>query len=535
MKTKRSFLVFVLFLLVLPSISATTEGDQLNHIISKISLGLPYVRLNNWNCLNDALSLLQERMGEMVGMEGFLNEITNPISWARQLLPFKVDFAISAIQKLADDLKGYTDEGNQVITTDYSPGWIRRYVKDDCESFSMKFFWLKSLNKVRVVAAGKCNCHRDLKDFYLQFDVAVRENPDVDDDEPHKYDVIGFSNSGTGPGYLLDPDDEANSVIKVNCCKACGHTINWKYDEEEEVGYKSSNSLFADPDEFLAALESGKFSLTSEQREDFMKDTLCSKIDVIPKQIKDPTSTTIPDPKSTTIPDPISTTVPDPTSTTTPDPVKTPVKDKNPTGPTPDNTGTTVPMKIQRYETYATKDELGMFKRDGVFENAREFKDGYMVNLKVECVDETKVPKKEFEVTEDFKRLGINTIEGLYFKRGCHPKDNQNYCLDCVMIVVAPEEMPITTDPAPAPAKLAEDGYCENLYLRKDDPDPDCAICQKKIDEAKEKSKQENPEFAACPFINTQQCKSCYFKVNLDNTVANCGGTWKLTTTDPCG
>ncbi|MBS3157906.1 hypothetical protein J4206_01325 [Candidatus Woesearchaeota archaeon] len=438
MKPQKLSLLFVIFLLVLPAIEATPEEDQLDNIIRNIrtSISTGSVSVRNWKCLNGALGLLDERMGEMVGIEGFLNSLTNPINWARQLLSFKIDFAISAVEKLIDDLNGYMADGNPIVTADYKPGWIRRSKGDECKSFNMKFIWLKNDNTVRVVAAGDCACYRDVKDFYIQFDVKVRPRSNVDDDEVHKYEVVGFSNSDYE--YLIDPDDDANSVIKVNCCKECGKEVNWVYEEEPEQGSKKvsfstpKKELFADPDEFLAALESGSFKLNAKEREEFLRGTLCTKIDdVIPKQISDDNIPKVDD--------------------------TTGKKTDDPTGKKPDDS-TGKPI-VDQIPSSTLDDSLP---------------------------------------NPDTDKVTPSTIPG-----------SGN-------IVV-------------------EDGYCENLYLRPSDPDPDCKVCQDKINKAKEDSKKQNPEYAECPFINTKACRSCYFKAVLDHTVANCGGDWKLTTTDPCG
>ena len=429
-KTKKLSLIFVIFLLILPAINATPEEDQLDNIIRNIrtSISTGSVSVRNWKCLNGALGLLDERMGEMVGIEGFLNSLTNPINWARQLLSFKIDFAISAVEKLINDLNGYMAEGNPIVTADYKPGWIRRSKGDECKSFNMKFIWLKNDNIVRVVAAGDCACYRDVKDFYIQFDVRVRSRSNVDDDEVHKYEVVGFSNSDYE--YLIDPDDDANSVIKVNCCKECGKEVNWVYEEEtgqsrKKVSFSSpKKDLFVDPDEFLAALESGSFKLTAKEREEFLRGTLCTKIaDTIPKQIYD------------------------------------------------DN-----------------------------------------------------LPK-----TDDSTSKKSNDTTGKQTSDPIPPLIYNDSLTN-------PDTDKVTPSTNPGSGNIAvEDGYCENLYLKPDDPDPDCKVCQDKINKAKEDSKKQNPQYAECPFINTKACKSCYFKAVLDHTVANCGGDWKLTTTDPCG
>jgi len=98
----------------------------------------------------------------------------------------------------------------------------------------------------------------------------------------------------------------------VNCCNKKSDNINYPDPcEEEDVSYSLPRDLFTDPDEFLAALDTGKFVPTQKDREYFMRSTLCSKIaDPVKQQDDD----AIPD-DSTTTPDPFTETAPDPVRT----------------------------------------------------------------------------------------------------------------------------------------------------------------------------------------------------------------------------
>ncbi|MBI4163614.1 MAG: hypothetical protein HY512_02015 [Candidatus Aenigmarchaeota archaeon] len=107
-------------------------------------------------------------------------------------------------------------------------------------------------------------------------------------------------------------------------------------------------------------------------------------------------------------------------------------------------------------------------------------------------------------------------------------------------ITILPEPLPSGADnwsfiPSYSPGiTIGYDNYCENLYLRPDDPDPDCKVCQDNIDEIKESEKEQNDKYIGCPFIDTNACLSCYFKAALDHDPRKCGGEWVITTTDPC-
>lgn len=113
--------------------------------------------------------------------------------------------------------------------------------------------------------------------------------------------------------------------------------------------------------------------------------------------------------------------------------------------------------------------------------------------------------------------------------------------IDDNLLVIPPEPMPETggnkwsLDPKNNPIKYSRpDNYCENLYLNEDDPDIDCRICQNNIDKAKEES-WKNPIYESCPFMDTKNCQACFFDAILDHDPRKCAGSWKLTTTDPCG
>ncbi|MDP3966513.1 MAG: hypothetical protein Q8Q04_03205, partial [archaeon] len=197
----------------------------------------------------------------------------------------------------------------------------------ECREFNMQFLWFKNSNMVRVIAAGNCNCKNDINDFYIQFDVHLRENENAAPDARNRYQIVGFEDVFPYE-YLTDPEEESNAIIKVNCCKKCSNQINWEEDEssEEESSDESKKTsllprkqIFTDPDEFLAALESGAFTPTAHEREDFLKGTLCSKIldknptpeistepkpEIIPRPEKDETTRITPDanPTPQTIP-----------------------------------------------------------------------------------------------------------------------------------------------------------------------------------------------------------------------------------------
>lgn len=98
----------------------------------------------------------------------------------------------------------------------------------------------------------------------------------------------------------------------------------------------------------------------------------------------------------------------------------------------PPSDQTSIPMKIQTYETYAEASNMELFQRDGVLAGSHPYKEGFMAIIKTSCVDETQV-SQGFFCPQEFKESCT---------RGCHPQDNQNYCLDCVMRVVEVEQMP---------------------------------------------------------------------------------------------
>jgi hypothetical protein len=320
MKTSKLLLIFFTILLLLPIVNAGVEEEQLSSLINQIKDRILGVQVKNKPCLNNALQVLKYRMDEMTGAQAFFRGITDPVIWARQLIGFRIDLAISALEKLKGDVDDYINEGRPIITAEYRPGWGRWTFGDECKPFNLQFLWLKDLNIVRVIASGDCKCTNDLKDFYIQFDVQVRVNERINNPQArNRYQIIGFED--VEPYEYLPDEEESKSIIKVNCCKNCGNEINWESEEEseesKEVGFSTPRKeLFADPDEFLAALETGKFVLSQKQREDFMSETLCTRIDVLPR----PTPTRIPDFTRT----PTPTKTPDFTKTPAPDPTRTP-------------------------------------------------------------------------------------------------------------------------------------------------------------------------------------------------------------------
>ncbi|MEK6857000.1 MAG: hypothetical protein AABX39_00240, partial [Nanoarchaeota archaeon] len=351
MKIAKFFLLFSIFLLIFPIVYAGVEEDQLNSIIRQVKDRIIGVQIRNKQCLNNALSVLHDRMDEMVGAQAFMRSITDPVTWARQLIPFRADLAINALQKLKGDVDDYLNEGRVIIGAEYKPGWGRWTFGDECENFNLQFLWLKDLNTVRIISSGDCNCNNDVDNFYIQFDVKVRVNERADQEASNRYTVVGFENVHPYD-YLTDSEEESNSVIKVNCCKKCDEEINWE-ESENKVGFSTpKKDLFTDPDDFLASLEKGTFVPTSKDREKFMRETLCSRIDTIPK----PTPTKTPDFTRTPTPKP------DPTRTPTPTlppiiPTKTPTKTLTPTPtlppviytqtPTPTPTSTPTPTITQ--------------------------------------------------------------------------------------------------------------------------------------------------------------------------------------------
>ena len=328
MKYFKLFLILFTVLLLLPIVNAGVEEEQLNSLIRQIKDGILTIQVKNKQCLNSALQTLYYRMDEMTGAQAVLKAWTDPVSWARQLLPFRIDLAINALEKLTGEINDYIREGGAIITANYAPGWGRWTFGDECEPFNLQFIWLKDLNIVRVIASGDCKCTGDLKDFYIQFDVTVRVNEKRDLEARNRYEIVNFMNSEPSLNkFYLTYEEDANAIIKVNCCKKCGDKINWETEEESrEVGFKTSKELFTDPDEFLASLESGAYVPSQKEREDFLRGTLCSKIDAIPI----PTPTKIPDVTKTPTSDPTKT----PTSTSPPIlPTKTPNKTQTPTIP----------------------------------------------------------------------------------------------------------------------------------------------------------------------------------------------------------
>lgn len=330
MRRKIIFLILV-FLLVFPLVNAGVETEQLNSLIKQIKTGIPFVQMKNKNCFNSALSLLHNRMDEMVGVQAAFLSVFEGLT-PTELLKNGLPLPLRAVyQKFADSIKEKITEGSQVIGTEYEGGWSRAIFGDECDNFNMQFLWMKDLNIIKVISSGNCNCKYGLRDFYMQFDVSIKENERLESDNVNRYQLSGFTNVHPYE-YFEDSEAESNSVMYVNCCRGCPDKIN--YENEEEVGFSAPRkNLFADPDEFLASLESGAYVPSQKEREDFLRGTLCSKTDAIPI----PTSIKIPD--STRTP----TKTPDVTKTPTTDPTKTPTSTSPPILPTKTPTKTPTP------------------------------------------------------------------------------------------------------------------------------------------------------------------------------------------------
>ncbi len=54
------------------------------------------------------------------------------------------------------------------------------------------------------------------------------------------------------------------------------------------------------------------------------------------------------------------------------------------------------------------------------------------------------------------------------------------------------------------------------------------------INKAKEEG-WKNSLYANCPFRDAKNCQACFFDAILDHDPRKCGGSWKITATDPCG
>jgi len=140
-----------------------------------------------------------------------------------------------------------------------------------------------------------------------------------------------------------------------------------------------------------------------------------------------------------------------------------------------------------------------------------------------------------------FGAIGLIAIVSIAIYLGVkdNPNDFPDSPSDSNLPLVAPEPLPSGDDwsfvPGYKSGEFQGDYYCENLYLNEDDPDEDCSLCQYNINQAKDSGKKENPEYENCPFSDVPNCKSCYFNAILDHDPRKCGGSWKITTTDPCG